>query len=841
MAFDRQTYRGFFQHLTGRVPYVYQTRVAAELCSGRNVVLRAPTGAGKTWAVLVPFLFEGWDRRPARLIYALPLRTLAQGVYREAQEAASRLGHSLGAREDERGREIEGPLVTLQTGERPDDRFFDRGRIIVTTYDQVLSGLLCGPYGLSDRLHNVNAASVVGALVVFDEFHLMEPARAFLTAAAGLNLFRGLCQSVWMTATGTPPLNELLADAVGTVAVPENEAEMDALVRSLPSVTTVRREIVMEPGPLSAETVIEAYHRRTSPSIARQTTKSGASGRSIVLLNTVGRAQAMFEALRARLVASRAEIPLVLLHSRFFAEDRRAKEARIRELFGRGTRGPAILVATQVVEAGLDISCDNLHTELCPMNALVQRAGRCARFEGEEGAVQVHPLPDVERAWLPYGDAAGEDPALGRTRELLARVQHAILDPREAAAWVREVHADDDEAALRRGWQGQRRTCVDRILRNAIERDPVRVADLIRGEDTDSIRIIVTAGEPPATPGEREGLSLSRGSLARFVREATSRAQAGWWWDPSGDDELWRPLGSPADLQRAYVVCLPTTLAAYDPEAGLRLGVAGDEESPPRREPGRPGWAPLHAESWADHAQAVVREAMRRLAREYWAATPDDPRERWEVAGVSEGFRRRYGLAPGVLADAAGFCAALHDLGKLGAGWQRWAEAAQQARNPGYVHSTALAHTDFDPGKPEDRARERALGVRRPPHAPASAYYARLFLGQALAYVPAERQGQVASACLAAILAHHGGWWPDEFERNVPPLWPGWESTVRNVVEGRSSTMDVRMLRRHRVEDLLNVAVGADEIEEGWPLVAYLTRTLRLSDQRATAEAGCHE
>jgi len=214
-AIDSDAYREFFRGLTGRTPYDYQLRVAAELYYGRNVVVRAPTGSGKTWAVLAPFLFKGWKRRPARLIYALPLRTLAQGVYREARCAAAKLGHRLDAREDERGREIEGPFVTLQTGERPDDRFFDRGRIVVTTYDQVLSGLLCGPYGLSGRLHNVNAASVVGALVVFDEFHLMEPARAFLTAAAGLNLFRGLCQSVWMTATATPPLDELLSDAGG--------------------------------------------------------------------------------------------------------------------------------------------------------------------------------------------------------------------------------------------------------------------------------------------------------------------------------------------------------------------------------------------------------------------------------------------------------------------------------------------------------------------------------------------------------------------------------------------------------------------------------------------------
>jgi hypothetical protein len=49
------------------------------------------------------------------------------------------------------------------------------------------------------------------------------------------------------------------------------------------------------------------------------------------------------------------------------------------------------------------------------------------------------------------------------------------------------------------------------------------------------------------------------------------------------------------------------------------------------------------------------------------------------------------------------------------------------------------------------------------------------------------------------------------------------------------------VLSTHSLEDLLRVVVGPDVIEETWPLVAYLTRTLRLSDQRATAEAGCRE
>lgn len=182
---------------------------------------------------------------------------------------------------DTRGREQVSPYVTLQTGEQPDDRFFDRGRIIVTTYDQLLSGLLDQPYRLSERLHNINAAAVAGALVVFDEFHLMEPPRAFLTAAAGLHLFRDLSQSVWMTATATQPLVALVGDATGAVPVPESEVEWKELLDSLSSVTQVTRSLVSEKDQLSAETVVRCHRRR-----------------SIVLLNTVARSQEMFTALQ---------------------------------------------------------------------------------------------------------------------------------------------------------------------------------------------------------------------------------------------------------------------------------------------------------------------------------------------------------------------------------------------------------------------------------------------------------------------------------------------------------------------------------------------------------------
>jgi CRISPR-associated endonuclease/helicase Cas3 len=811
-SFDEKRYSEFFRELSDHAPFDYQVKVARLLSEGRNVVLRAPTGAGKTWAALVPFLFCERDRRPAHLIYALPLRTLAHGIYREAREAAARLGLPVEGRQDARGREIVRPFVTLQTREQPDDRFFDRGEIIVTTYDQLLSGFLDGPYGLSDRLHNINAATLVGSLVVFDEFHLMEPSKAFLTAVAASYLFRKLCQSVWMTATATQPLEKMLIDALGAFSVPESESESDTLLNSLPSVTQVTRNLAVETEPLSPESVMSLH-----------------DGRSIVLLNTVGRAQTMFEGLRAGLAAKGLDIPILLLHARFFKADRGKKEERLKSLFGKGSRGPAILVSTQVVEAGLDLSCEHLHTELCPMNALVQRGGRCARFAGETGTVHVYPLPAEERAWLPYGDLHTEDETLTKTREVLDIIKAGHLDPQYTARWVQEVHAMEDERALREGWWSRLHTCLQRIEQSAIRRDPKRVADLIRGEDTDSLRVIINeATLRPENPGQREGLNLSRRSLYRLFRNGGQIA--GWYWDGSREDEPWQLLERPSDISKTYAVCLSPSVAAYDDEIGLRLGIAGIQQSPARQDPPRPGYAPLRAELWIDHAFRVAEEAQKRLEREHW-----------QIGLLGSGFVERYGLSAEALSDAVKACALLHDFGKLQDGWQGWAEAAQRAQLPTYQHDAPLAHTDFNPENKEDRQREHSLGIRRPAHAPASAYYARVFFVQLLTTVPVDQRAYVASACAAAVLAHHGGWWVPELELNPPTLWPGWKAVLLETVASVPGEKELVSLRKYRVDKLLEATTGPESLAEWWPLVAYLTRTLRLSDQRATAERGCNE
>lgn len=104
-------------------------------------------------------------------------------------------------------------------------------------------------------------------------------------------------------------------------------------------------------------------------------------GLTLVIVNTVERAAALFEQLREN--ANLTGVPIELIHSRFRPHERE-QWAQFLNQTGNARR---ILIATQVVEAGVDVSARVLYTELAPWASLVQRFGRCARYPGESGQV----------------------------------------------------------------------------------------------------------------------------------------------------------------------------------------------------------------------------------------------------------------------------------------------------------------------------------------------------------------------------------------------------------------------------------------------------------------------
>jgi CRISPR-associated endonuclease/helicase Cas3 len=101
--------------------------------------------------------------------------------------------------------------------------------------------------------------------------------------------------------------------------------------------------------------------------------------RVLIVLNTVKKAISV----HGKIENSKYDGFLGLLHSEMTLNERKQREKELEKEFSNpkpeDEKEPKILVATQVVEASLDIDADYLFTEIAPVDSLIQRMGRVMR------------------------------------------------------------------------------------------------------------------------------------------------------------------------------------------------------------------------------------------------------------------------------------------------------------------------------------------------------------------------------------------------------------------------------------------------------------------------------
>lgn len=122
--------------------------------------------------------------------------------------------------------------------------------------------------------------------------------------------------------------------------------------------------------------------------------------RVLIVCNTVDTAQKVYSHLQVEI----KNAPMCL-HSRFIAKDRRRKEKKLEKNKSKPKTEqawPKILVATQVIECGMDIDYDVLLTEGAPLEAIIQRAGRVNRERSEvKGVVYVYKQDESSQKFYP--------------------------------------------------------------------------------------------------------------------------------------------------------------------------------------------------------------------------------------------------------------------------------------------------------------------------------------------------------------------------------------------------------------------------------------------------------
>lgn len=861
-------------------PYPYQERVLQALLGEQhNIILQVPTGGGKTLAALLPFLQDrahGDGLLPGKALYAAPMRVLAtqfQETYRRLRE--EQLDPTRFSELEQRYRRFGADLSSQQTGDTPEDPQLE-SMIVSCTIDQLLAGALGVPYSVKHSAANINVGAICSSYLILDEPHLYPLSQegrsykgALTTCLELLRLLKGLTRFVLMSATLSRQLVARLSEMLEAVMITvDGEEELTAINQGRV------RVIERSPEPLSAELVLQEHDRC-----------------SLVVCNTVQQAQEIYLELDTLLRQRGQGTQLRLLHSRFTDEDRQKQGRELSGLLGKEQwragryQGPAIIVvATQVVEVGLDISVQTLHTQLSPANSLLQRAGRCARFASQEGRVIVYPLPPGEdgrpASTLPY-DAR----LCATTWEALAQFAGQPMGFREEQQLIDRVHTEDDLALLQR-YEDHRydlQTAITTCLRTH-ERE--HAAGLIR--DVTQVQVLLhdTPDKAITTePWRWQSFGLHPGQLLgkHWEHLRARQDELGLPWmgkyplltpeaaraEQRDEDSrqlatyTWEPLTNQADVTNALMIALPGRLATYDHELGLvfldgRLSLSPDWQA--RLDVATHSYqSQLCERRWSAHSgQATGMQRYQQhiggLADAYHYALVH------ELGSVMARLEHLMGLAPGTVDHAIQLALATHDLGKLSKGWQQWARAWQKLRLEKKQWATQyrepaddyfFAKTDYDYRDQHEHAWQKELPCTRPPHACESVRAAEDLLAQSLGITsPASPNLPVLRAICYAIAHHHtptaheyGATTIDPRARDVveqairlvrrQDTWP-YDARQMNLTfpKGDLAPVNASTQNDERIMTLPDVSSTREDRLETW-LAFVITRALRLADQHA--------
>jgi hypothetical protein len=345
--------------------------------------------------------------------------------------------------------------------------------------------------------------------------------------------------------------------------------------------------------------------------------------RVIIICNTVSQAQGLYRDLQA--LNQDWQLNITLLHARFLPEHRAAKENRLKDIFAQNWHTTndticEVLISTQVIEAGINITCQVLHSQLCPMNSLLQRAGRCARFPGEMGEVFVYRSVEVnlENQELAETDleeieeSPREDKALDTENtankkenflpykkeicELTWQVLQVHTESKSInqhvgfrieEGWINQVHSQEDLLTLKR--RDNSRMNFENKFEDAVFRgDESAARDLIRNVDNRSIftwnQSSVIDFDEIIDIQKLLPFSIPVSTLCKVWRDFKSSLAFGDDWifkhieTPKNKSETYTepalsPITSCEFLISCYRILVNPRYLAYDEHIGLQLGV----------------------------------------------------------------------------------------------------------------------------------------------------------------------------------------------------------------------------------------------------------------------------
>ena len=531
-------------------------------------------------------------------------------------------------------------------------------------------------------------------------------------------------------------------------------------------------------------------------------------GLTLVIVNRVTRAQDLAREIRSRHSGNQA-----LIHSRFRPGDRDLQASVLQ------AEGDRIVLATQAVEAGVDVSARTLFTELAPWSSLVQRMGRCNRHGEDPGArvfwIDIHSIKR-DGLDLPY-----EVSDLDRSREILKGLEDAA--PRSLSRI--KFHPPDVIRPILR----------ERDLLDLFDTSPELLGDeldvsryLREGEDTDiQVCWVPFDEEVPSEdlghPQRPDFCPVSIGAFREFMDSLAKRRKTlkdtllkgrltAWTWDSTSTQ--WTRLERP---RPGLVVLLHPEAGGYDTESGW-LGKASKGRVP----------------QGASHGTGYPQQAMDRDPRSSIGKWVPLKAHLAHVEGAAMEIVKDLHLEER-FADAVRIAAAWHDVGKA---HQQFQERLLQG-----VRDQPGAPDSAETWAKSDKIR-LARGVR--PHF-------RHELASALAWLTADRAPESPDKDLIAYLiaAHHGKVRlsirsmpreevpPDRETKFARGVWDGDVLPSVELPDGRTLPeirMDLSFMEMGEGSWMERMLGLRDDSRIGPFRLAYLEALVRIADWRASRQ-----
>ena len=334
--------------------------------------LTAPTGIGKTMTALDFALklkaMTREDTFEPQVIYALPFINIIEQGLREyskvlAEDGARIVGHYqyadiFGAQDDSDEDGYQQKLMQIDTWQ---------GDFIITSFVQFFETLIGNRNKLLKKFNHL-----AGSIIVLDEVQTLRLDQMPLIGAVLFYLAKFLkARIVLMTAT-KPKIFDL-----ATQEILDKEGEKITtreLLVSHPQVFACFNRTSLHP---LLDELTGKKEEKTQQFVSVFIDKWSNDQSCIIVCNTVKRSVAIFEAISEYLASNELANPVFYLSTNIVPAHRMERIEQIKVAIEAG-KAP-ILVATQVVEAGVDLDFAMGFRDLGPIDSIIQVAGRINR------------------------------------------------------------------------------------------------------------------------------------------------------------------------------------------------------------------------------------------------------------------------------------------------------------------------------------------------------------------------------------------------------------------------------------------------------------------------------